>query len=173
MTTSIRDLLQNTKEIFMTDSSVNTLLNYERVIDALDLYAFANWKDGELVIGPEYRKYFISCTWVWPFFKMPDPDGAVRLLQYGCKITYRKDYFEHPVTVKSPNDFRPGTKVPKLCSSPVWLVEILMPKSLMQEIHQGAIEIESGKVDAAEIDRAYEQGVDNDTFNGNSDDQDI
>jgi hypothetical protein len=173
MTTNIRDLLDNTKDIFMTDSAVNTLLDFERVVDELDLYAFANWKNGELVEGPDYSKYFVTCTFMWPFKKMPDPSGGERLLQYGCLVKYRKEYFEHPKKVKSPNDFVPGTKVAKLIKTPVWLVEITMPKSLMQEIHQGAVELEAGKVDAEEVENAYEQGVDDDTYNANDEDHDV
>ena len=59
MAANIRDLLTNTKDIFMTDSAVGTLLDFERVLDELDLYAFANWKNGELVEGPVYEKYFV------------------------------------------------------------------------------------------------------------------
>ena len=173
MTTNIRDLLDNTKQIFMTDSAINSLLDFERVIDELDLYAFANWKNGELVQGPDYSKYFVTCTFMWPYKKMPDPRGGERLLQYGCEISYRKDYFEHSKKVESPNDFKPGTKVPKMIKSPVWLVEITMPKSLMQEIHQGAVEIEAGKVDAEDIEQSYEQGVDDDTYNANDEDQNV
>jgi hypothetical protein len=46
----------------MTDSAVNTLLDFERVIDELDIYAFKNWKRGELVAGPKYEKYFVVCA---------------------------------------------------------------------------------------------------------------
>lgn len=164
MTTNIRALLDNTKDIFMTDSAINTLLDFERVIDELDVYAFANWKQGELVDGPEYEKYFVTCTFMWPYKKMPDPEGGERLLQYGCTLSYRKDYFEHPKKVKSPNDFKPGTKVPKMMKSPVWLVEITIPKALMQEIHQGAVELEAGMVDAEDIEQAYEQGGEDDIY---------
>lgn len=162
MPANIRDLLDNTKEIFMTDSAVSTLLDFERVLDELDLYAFANWKNGELVEGPIYEKYFVKCTFMWPYKKMPDPRGAERLSEYDCDVNFKKDFFEHPIKVKTPMDYKPGTKVPKLIKSPIWLVEIVMPKKLMQDIQQGALELESGTVDMEEIDTAYETGADND-----------
>ena len=161
MPANIRDLLNNTKEIFMTDSAVSTLLDFERVLDELDLYAFEHWKQGELVEGPVYEKYFVKCTFMWPYKKMPNPKGAVRLSEYDCDVEYHQDYFEHPITVKSPTDYKPGTKVPKLAKSPVWLVTIVMPKKLMQDIEQGALELESGTVDMEDIDSAYETGADN------------
>lgn len=164
MPANIKDLLKNTQEIFMTDSAVNTLLNFERVLDELDLYAFDNWKQGELVEGPVYEKYFVKCTFMWPYKKMPDPRGARRLADYDCDITYKEDYFEHPKQVKNPSDFKPGTKVPRLIKTPVWLVEIVMPRKLMQDIEQGALELESGTVDMEDIKQAYETGGDNEAI---------
>ncbi len=164
MPANIKDLLNNTKDIFMTDSAVNTLLDFERVIDELDVYTFDHWKQGELVEGPIYEKYFVKCTFMWPYKKMPDPRGAVRLGEYDCEVTFKEDYFEHPKKVKSPNDFEPGTKVPKTIKTPVWLVDIVMPKQLMQDIEQGALELESGTVELDDIDRAYETGASDETM---------
>jgi hypothetical protein len=165
MTANIRDLLNNTKDIFMTDSAVSTLLDFERVLDELDLYAFANWKQGELVEGPVYEKYFVKCTFMWPHKKMPDPKGAARLSEYDCDVVFKEDFFEHPAKVKTPKDFKTGTKFPKTVKSPIWLVSIMMPKKLMSDIEQGALELESGTVDMEEIDTAYETGADNDSMN--------
>ncbi len=163
MPANIRELLDNTKQIFMTDSAVSTLLDFERVLDELDLYAFANWKQGELVEGPVYQKYFVTCTFMWPYKKMPDPKGAARLSEYECEIRYKQDFFEHPDRVKTPDDFKPGTKVPRMIKSPIWLVEIIMPKKLMADIQQGALELESGTIDMEEVDQAYETGAADDT----------
>ena len=52
MAKDIKDVIENIKTISMTDSAVNSLLDFERVIDELDVYAFENWKRGELVEGP-------------------------------------------------------------------------------------------------------------------------
>lgn len=159
MSQSISDVIENTKEIMMTDSNLVTLLDFERVLDELDLYVFANWKDGELVSGPTYEKYFISCTFMWPYKKMPDPRGGERLLGYDCEVYYKKDILEVPVKIKDPDDFEPGTKMPKLEKMPVWLVTIIMPKKLMQEIQQGSLELESATIDLEDVEQAYEEGT--------------
>jgi hypothetical protein len=164
MAANIKDIIENTKNIYMTDSSLNTLLDFERVIDELDIYSFSHWKTGELVEGPVYEKYFVTCTFMWPYKKMPDPRGGERLLEYGCEIRYKKDTLEYPVKVKTPDDFKPGTKVPNMGKAPVWLVEIVMPKKLMQEIHRGSLELESETIDAEDIEQAYETGSDDDTY---------
>ena len=160
MAKAIHDVIENTKEIFMTDSSLNTLLDFERVLDELDLYVFAHWKEGELIEGPVYEKYFVTCTFMWPYKLMPDPRGGERLLEYDCEIYYSKDTLEYPIKVKNPDDFEPGTKMPKMKKAPIWLVKIVMPKKLMQEIQQGSLDLESTTLDLEDIEKAYEEGED-------------
>ena len=161
MANHIRDVIENTKEIYMSDSSLSTLMDFERVLDELDMYVFKNWKSGELVQGPIYEKYFVTCTFMWPYKLMPDPRGAERLMEYDCEIKWTKDVLEYPITVKDPSDYKPGTKVPRLGKAPIWLVEIVMPKKLMFEIERGSLELENESVEAEDIESAYETGDDN------------
>jgi hypothetical protein len=171
MSKAIHDVIENTKEIFMTDSSLNTLLDFERVLDELDTYVFANWKDGELVEGPIYEKYFVTCTLMWPYKMMPDPRGGERLLDYDCEVYYSKDILEYPIKIENPDDFEPGTKMPKMKKVPVWLVKIVMPKKLMQEIQQGSLELEGATLDLEDIESAYEEGDDQAQFNQDEQEQ--
>ena len=46
---------------------------------------------------------------------------------------------------------------------PVWLVTIVMPKKLMQEIKQGSLELEGATLDMEDIESAYEEGTDDST----------
>ena len=159
MATSIQAALENVKEIYMSDSALKTLLDFERVIDELAVYAFENWKLGELVAGPEYEKYFVTCTFMWPYKKMPDPRGGEQLLNYNCEVLYKKDRLEYPVKPASPDDFKPGTKMPKTTSVPVWLVTVTIPKKLMTDIEQGSIELEDDEIDQEDLDKAYDEGA--------------
>ena len=160
MAKAIHDVIENTKEIFMTDSSLATLLDFERVLDELDLYVFAHWKEGELVEGPVYEKYFVTCTFMWPYKMMPDPRGGERLLEYDCEVYYSKDMLEYPIKIETPDDYEAGTKMPKMVKKPIWLVSIVMPKKLMQEIQQGSLDLESATLDLEDIEQAYEEGND-------------
>lgn len=150
----------------MTDSSLVTLLNFERVLDELNVYAYKNWQRGELVEGPINDKYFITCTFMWPFKLMPDPTGGERLLDYDCEVLFKKDTITFDKKVENPSDFKPGTKIPKSATAPIWLVTITMPKSLMDEIKQGSVELESETIDLEDIDSAYEDGLDDETQQG-------
>jgi len=156
----IRDVINNVKDIYMSDSSLTTLLDFERVLDSLDLYAYQNWQLGELIQGPIIEKYFVSCKFMWPLKKMPDPAGGMRLLQYDCEVNFQKTGLKYPKQIKSADDFEPGTKVAKMEVVKIWIVEIIMPKTLMNDIHQGSLEKESDEVDLDDLEDAYEQGLD-------------
>ena len=97
---------------------------------------------------------------MWPHKMMPDPRGGERLLDYDCEVYYAKDQLEYPIEIESPDDYEPGTKMPKMAKKPVWLVTIVMPKKLMQEIQQGSLELESTTLDLEDVEQAYEEGND-------------
>jgi hypothetical protein len=133
----IVDIIKNLQTLTATDSTFKILKDYERVLDELDLYVYKNWLDGELLAGPEVNRYTVTCKWMWPKEDMPDPSGAERLLEYGCKVQYEKTHIMIPRKIHSPSDFRPGTKKGKIDAHPIWIVTISMPKKLMQDIYQG------------------------------------
>lgn len=160
----LKDAINNTKKIYMSDSSLNMLLDFERVLDEMDLYSFENWIDGELVSGPNIERYWVECSFMWPKAKMPDPRGAARLLPYGCKITYAKDTVKIPIKIESPDDFRPGTRKGKLVDVPIWVVSIRMPQELVSDIESGSLEIASEEYDLEDIQSAYQQDVDDKAF---------
>lgn len=160
MTQSLKDILTNLQSVQTNGSTLEILLDFERVIDEMSLYAFDNWKIGELVRGPVVSKYRVECTFMWPRKKMPDPAGAKRLLSYGIKVAYEKSTLTYPVRVKSSDDFRPGTKMPKLKEAPIWLVTINMPKALIKDITKGSIEIMDKEIDIEDLNQSYEENLD-------------
>jgi hypothetical protein len=150
----------NIRDIYMSEGSLTTLLDFERVLDEVDIYAFKNWEIGELVDGPEIGKYRVTCTFMWPLKLMPDPRGGRRLLAFDCEVEYQRKEIEIPIKITDPSDYRPGTKKAKLMTRDVWLVTITMPKALMNDIRTGSIEMEDQDIDLDELDQAYEQDLD-------------
>jgi hypothetical protein len=161
MATSIKiqQILDQIKQTTMSPSSMETLCEFERVLDENGLYAFLNWKDGELVEGPKITAYRVSCTFSWPLEKMPDPAGAQRLITYGVKIYYKKAWLVYPIKVKSEADFRPTIKKAKLARVKVWLVTINMPKYLIKEIKQSSKEIMDQEMSSNDIEGDYSQAI--------------
>ena len=131
------DILKNIETIYSNDNAFAIIKDFERVLDELDLYVYDNWKDGELIEGPIMTKHYVSCKFMWPMKQMPDPMGGKRLLDYDCKVTYKKDQLIAPRKIVEPDDVRPGTKKGKLDTMPIWIVEITMPINLMKNIYDG------------------------------------
>jgi len=154
----------NIRNIYMSDGSLSALLDFERVLDEMDIYAFRNWEIGELVAGPEIGKYRVSATFMWPLKLMPDPRGARRLLPFDCDVTYKRQKIKIPIKIDDPSDYRAGTKKAKMIERDVWLVEIVMPKTLMSEIRTGSIEMEDQDIDLQDLDSAYEQDLDKEEY---------
>ena len=155
----ILDNVKNIKKIYMSDASLGMLLDFERVLDSMDMYAFPNWSFGELVEGPKVSKYWVQCKFMWPYNLMPDPSGAKRLMPYGARITYQKDTVRVPIKIKSPGDYRDLGHKGKLVEAKVWYVDIMLPKSLMSEIKQGSVEIAGEDIDLSDLQSAYEKDL--------------
>ena len=155
---------ENIRDIYMSEGSLLTLLDFERVLDELDLYAFKNWQIGELVSGPDIGKYRVTCIFMWPEKLMPDPRGARRLLPFDCEVKYKKTAMKVPMKIEDPSDYRPGTKKARLVEKKIWLVSITMPKALMSDIRTGSVELEDQDIDLADLDDAYEQDLDKDSY---------
>jgi hypothetical protein len=155
---------ENIRDIYMSEGSLLTLLDFERVLDELDLYAFKNWQIGELVSGPDIGKYRVTCIFMWPEKLMPDPRGARRLLPFDCEVKYKKTAMKVPMKIEDPSDYRPGTKKARLIEKKIWLVSITVPKALMSDIRTGSVELEDQDIDLADLDDAYEQDLDRDSY---------
>lgn len=142
----IIDLIKNLQTLTVNDSAFKILKDFERVLDELDIYVYENWLDGEIYAGPEVGRYSVTCKFIWPYKKMPNPLGGALLADYGCEVSYQKSHLLIPRKVHKPEDFRPGTKKGKIDAHPIWIVSISMPKKLMQNIYQGYKEKDSNRL---------------------------
>jgi hypothetical protein len=133
----ILEIIKNIETIYSTNSTLSALKDFERVLDEMNMYVYKNWQDGELAFGPKIDRHFITASFMWPRERMPDPMAAKRLLEFGCKIKYERTHLLEPRKIKSPDDFRPGTRKGKIDRRPVWVVEITMPKKLVENIYNG------------------------------------
>ena len=153
-------IVDTVKGIYTSDGSMNTLLDFERVIDDADIYAFKNWELGELVQGPIVKRYTVQCTFMWPHKLMPDPRAIKRLLTIGCDVQYAKSEIEVPIEIENYDDYIPGTRYPKSKKRKIWYVSITIPKHLMDEIKEGSIDLAEQTIDLEDIDDAYDESLD-------------
>ena len=138
----VLDIIKNVQSLYAVGPTLGILKDFERVLDELDVYVFENWQEGELLEGPIDSRHFVTCSFMWPAEKMPDPSGGKRLLDKGCKVTYKKDELLKPRQIKSPEDYRPGTTKGKIDAHDIWVVTIKMPKELIGNFKHGLDEIE-------------------------------
>ena len=143
------DIIKNIETIYDSNNSFNVLKDFERVLDHLDLYVYENWSDGELAEGPMIDRHWVTCSFMWPVDQMPDPMGGKRLLDYDCKVRYKKTSLIVPRKIEKPDDVRPGTKKGKLDREPIWVVEIQMPKKLIMDIYSGYMQDVNLSADAS------------------------
>ena len=133
----------------MSESSLQSLMDFERVLDELDIYVYDNWEDGELLAGPEIERHWVTCAFMWDRNNMPDPMGGKRLLDYDCKVYYKKDSITIPRKIRKPDDIRPGTKKGKLDRKEIWVVKIQMPKKLIIDMFSGQQEMQNFNTEPA------------------------
>lgn len=142
----IINVIKNLQTLSENTNAFTVLKDFERVLDELDIYVFKNWEEGELVSGPEVDRYSVTCKFMWDAKEMPDPEGAKRLYDYGCKVVYAREKLLVPRPIKDPDDYRPGTRKGKIDAHPIWTVTIKMPKKLMQDVSIGKDNRENNRV---------------------------
>jgi hypothetical protein len=101
---------------------------------------------------------------MWPEQLMPDPKGALRLLPLGCDVKFKRTTIEVPIEIKKEQDFKPGTHYPKLISRKIWLVNITIPKQLMNDIRDGSIDLADQTIDLEDLDDAYAKDYDTESL---------
>ena len=138
---------------------IDILIDIENYLDSNNLYVYKNWKLGEVVAGPFTRPYWIKLTLKYPYRKMPDPEGGLRLLQHGTKFSFRKAEELVPITVKSESDYQPGTKKPKMKKIKIWLIDMLIPRKFVRNIDKEVMDQYEEEVDVETVDDAEAEGI--------------
>ena len=160
----IKDALDG---IVDSSSNLDVLMEFEEVLDNLHMYSYQNWEYGEVLAGPEVSRYWISVSLMYPYKKMPDPDGALRLIKHGARVFFYQDELEEGVKITKPEDLGPadpktGRRKPKMKKTKVWVVVIEMPREFVDESESDKVTINGVDIDMSEVDGAYDSDQDND-----------
>ena len=140
-----------------SEDLIDIMMDVEDYLDGNNIYAFKNWIHGELVGGPWIKKYWVTVIFQWSYEKMPDPRGARRLLAQGTQVTFEKAQEKESVKVKTPADYQPGTKKPRLRQVPVWLVTMKIPRRFVQNLNQEVLDLYDQDVDIETLEKARPQ----------------
>ena len=160
----VNDIMALLKRVGGQSSSLDMLMEMEKTFDNANLYAYKNWMSGELVEGPTIDRYWFTTMWMYPHKMMPDPAGSLRLIKYGCKVSFAQDTLLEPRSVKDPmKDIKSGAanerKQAKIDKKPVWLVQIEMPRKFVDDAHDALLQFEDDEIDMDDINAAYDEDL--------------
>ena len=79
------------KKISETNSLLDMLCEFEKVIDDADVYAYKNWDKGEILPDRFIRHFVCNVKLLYKGKEMSDPEGAKRLLALECLNKHNKD----------------------------------------------------------------------------------
>jgi hypothetical protein len=154
-------IYQNLDRIHSSPNVIDTLVEVDRILDRMDVYAYENWISGEIVDGPFVERHWVDLTLMYPHKMMPNPDAAMRLVKNGCKVKYGQDVLETFAKVKSADDLvaneETGERTPRVISKHVWLVNLRIPKTLLN-VSEELSDIDD--IDYDSVDAAYEEELD-------------
>jgi hypothetical protein len=157
----LQKIIQNIKGIYDSTNLLEILTEFERVLENLDMYAFPNWRLGELAEGPISSRHWVSATFIWPTKLPPDPLFIDRMTSNGIDCKVRRSVMILPKKVEDYDDFKPGTFYPKKSKHPIWVVEIYIPKYMMDNLESGYMDMASQDVDLNDLTSAYEEDLNN------------
>tara|TARA_B100002019_G_C21273917_1_gene604032 strand:- start:2395 stop:2967 length:573 start_codon:yes stop_codon:yes gene_type:complete len=156
----------NIKKISETNTLLDMLLEFEGVLDNIELYAYKNWNKGEVVAGPNLGRYFIDVALMYEEKDMPDPEAILRLRKNDCQVKMYKDQLVRPKKIKTFDDTEikvrgsQPRRVAKKDTSNVWIVEIKMPRRYVDEFSKEQVEAaEDSYVDMEAVQGATDQSL--------------
>ena len=164
MAKKVNEIMALLKRVSGQETSLHMLMEFEKTLDNANLYAYKNWMSGELVEGPVIDRYWFTTTWMYPEKLMPNPEGSLRLIKYGCKVYFSKDNLLEPSDVHSGDDLRGGLsserKQAKILKHPVWLVTIEMPRKFVDEAQEAMLQLEDDEINVDDINQAWDEDLD-------------
>ena len=154
----IEELKDTLDSLVDSSNDLNILIEFEEVLDNLNIYSYKNWEFGEVIAGPEVTKYWVTVTLMYPYKMMPDPEGAERILASGGKVYYAKDTLVTAAKLVDPEDRsdipdprRPGMPAAKKVERPVWLVTLEIPRQYMDDMQASKLQADDANVDTTEL----------------------
>jgi hypothetical protein len=152
MTISTKMVNDTLRRVSDSNTLRDMLLEFEQVLDSLDLYSYQNWAKGEVLEGPFLHRHWIDVKLIYDKKYMPDPAGAKRLIDRGIFVKFTENTLIRPKKITSMNDFEVVTRPDgstkrraKLSHDPVWVINIRMPRRLVDEFKTDIIAIGDGE----------------------------
>jgi len=154
-------------------NSQATLIQFEDYLDNNHLYAFQNWIEGIVWDGPNVRRYWVDITLKYPRNLMPDPKGAMRLVNSGATITFKEDTEIVSLKPETSDDLDPLTRKPKEKEEDIWLITIQVPRRFIENAIEDYEELEPQATaePEAEAEAEEDEELDMEEFDASEDEE--
>jgi len=181
MPITAQDLNDHLRKVSEGESLLDMLLEFEGILDEVDLYAYKNWSKGEILEGPDVGRHWVTAKFMYMSEEMPDPAGAERLLSRGMKVKFCREELKYPKKIKNWDDIDQsrsfnamgggyggvgglggvGYVKPKVMTDKVWVVEITMPRKYVDNTIQDYVDVGDDEfIDTDAIDAATQMQAD-------------
>ena len=180
MPITAQDLNDHLRKVSEGESLLDMLLEFEGILDEVDLYAYKNWSKGEILEGPDVGRHWVTAKFMYMSEDMPDPSGAERLMSRGIKVKFCREELKYPKKVKNWDDVDQsrsfnaqsggygvgglggvGYIKPKTLTDNVWVVEIVMPRKFVDNTIQDYVDVgDDDFIDTDAIDAATQMQAD-------------
>jgi len=159
-----QDIIDNLRSVDKNGTLLDILLEFEHVLDEQGIYAYKNWKKGEVAMGPKLTRHWLHVILMYPYLDMPNPKAGLRLIKLGCEVSFKRATLKTPKIVKSPEDLDARNK-PKMNSEDVWLVDIWMPRKFVDEFTDEKVQVDDTDtlVNTQDLGQANSEGLDDET----------
>ena len=139
--------MSSLNKIFDSPHLTDILIEFENILDTIDVYLYKYWFDGYIFKGPIIKKYFIE---VWLHYPcLPDPKAAKRLLKHGITV-----------------EFVPESERKK---NKPWIIKIQIPKHLFGNLALSSFQDYDDEVDLEEVQDAIDSGLDSEQYGVSTD----
>jgi hypothetical protein len=163
------DIIKQLDKNINRNSALDVLLQVDSVLDSLNIYAYKNWIEGEIVDGPHIERYWVTVTLMYPHKLMPDPAGAERILAKGGKVFFAKDELVTAAKLVTPDDVadepderRPDMPAAKKIKRPIWLITLELPRNFLDSMTSDKVKIDDLSIDTQAVEDAYDDGLGDD-----------
>ena len=180
MPITAQDLNDHLRKVSEGESLLDMLLEFEGILDEVDLYAYKNWSKGEILEGPDVGRHWVTAKFMYMSEDMPDPAGAERLMSRGIKVKFCREELKYPKKVKNWDDVDQsrsfnaqsggygvgglggvGYIKPKTLTDTVWVVEIVTPRKFVDHTIQDYVDVgDDDFIDTDAIDAATQMQAD-------------
>ena len=163
------DIIKQLDKNINRNSALDVLLQVDSVLDSLNIYAYKNWIEGEIVDGPHIERYWVTVTLMYPHKLMPDPAGAERIMAKGGKVFFAKDELITAAKLVTPDDVadepderRPDMPAAKKIKRPIWLITLELPRNFLDSMTSDKVKIDDLSIDTQTVEDAYDDGLGDD-----------